>query len=111
MAPDTGSGRLDGNALGGLLSEVFVDDVTGATAGCMNCGWGGPFATTLVYLGAAPVVRCPKCNAVLMTIVESPSDIHINIRGMSSLRIPRQREFGSSVDNDDTTGTLKDSAE
>jgi len=43
---------LDGNAIGGLLQEVFETDMTGAEATCVTCGAAGPLAETVVYLRA-----------------------------------------------------------
>ena len=40
--------RLDGNAAAGILSEVFVPDLTTAQATCANCG-------TIRAMGALPV--------------------------------------------------------
>jgi hypothetical protein len=34
---------LDGNAIGGLLLEIFGSDMTSAEASCAACGAVGPF--------------------------------------------------------------------
>jgi hypothetical protein len=44
---------LDGNAIGGLLLEIFGSDMTSAEASCAACGAVGPVAET----GAAPPAR------------------------------------------------------
>jgi hypothetical protein len=61
---------LDGNAVAGVLGELFQRDLTVATGTCRGCGRRGPLAQTRVY-GHAPgaVVRCPGCEEVLLTIV------------------------------------------
>jgi ribosomal protein S27E len=61
---------LDGNAVAGVLGELFQRDLTMATGTCRGCGLSGPLAQTRVY-GQAPgaVVRCPGCGGVLLTIV------------------------------------------
>ena len=41
---------LDGNAIGGLLQQVFGTDMTDAEATCATCGAAGPVAETVVYL-------------------------------------------------------------
>jgi hypothetical protein len=41
---------LDGNAIGGLLHEVFGTDMTDAEATCATCGAAGPVAEAVVYL-------------------------------------------------------------
>ena len=35
------------------------------------------------------VVRCGKCDDVLMVVVEEPDSICLELRGMSWLRVPR----------------------
>ena len=61
---------LDGNALAGVLGELFQRDLTMAKGTCRECGLTGPLARARVY-GHAPgaVVRCPGCGEVLFTIV------------------------------------------
>ena len=57
---------LDGNAIGGLLHDIFGTDLTGAEATCATCGAVGPVAGTVVYLrGPGTVVRsgpAPPCS-------------------------------------------------
>ena len=50
---------LDGNALGGLLQELFSGDMTAAPHTCHSCGTERPVAAHRVYLGAGTVLRCP----------------------------------------------------
>lgn len=45
--------ELDGNAIGGLLQQVFGADVTAAEVTCATCGAAGPVAETVVYLRGA----------------------------------------------------------
>lgn len=40
---------LDGNAIGGLLLEIFGSDMTSAEASCAACGAVSPVAETTVY--------------------------------------------------------------
>jgi len=50
---------LDGNAIGGLLLEVFGTDLTAAQTICATCGNAAAVAETVVYLRApGTVVRC-----------------------------------------------------
>ncbi len=58
---------LDGNAIGGLLHEIFGTEMTTAAATCATCGTTGLVAEAVVYLRApGTVVRCRTCTAVLM---------------------------------------------
>ena len=60
---------LDGNAIGGLLLEIFAAEMTSAQATCAACGAVRPVADTMVYVGGpGTVVRCRRCASVLMVI-------------------------------------------
>jgi hypothetical protein len=62
---------LDGNAIAGLLQEVFAVEMTTAIGTCGGCGTAGPVGAAHVYLGAGIVLRCPHCNNVLAKIVKN----------------------------------------
>ena len=49
--------RLDGNAAGGILGEVFAFEITSAKAGCVHCGATGELGAQMAY--AAPRARAP----------------------------------------------------
>ena len=58
---------LDGNAIGGLLIEIFGTEMTTATGTCGSCGSVRQVAELVVYRpGLGTVVRCRTCGAVLM---------------------------------------------
>ena len=81
--------RLDGNAAGGALREVFASDVTAAVATCRECGAVGPVATLLDYGHAMGVIlRCPTCNAAVLRIVRTPGWLRVDASGMALLMIP-----------------------
>src|SRR5215475_5352325 len=50
---------LDGNAIAGLLQEVFAAEMTTATGTCDRCGAAGPVGAVHVYRGAGIVLRSP----------------------------------------------------
>jgi hypothetical protein len=61
---------VDGNAIGGLLLEVFGTEMTNAATVCGSCGAAGRMAELVVYLRApGTVVRCPTCDNLLMVFV------------------------------------------
>ena len=61
---------LDGNAIGGLLIDVFGAEMTTAYINCPSCRSGALLAETAVYLRApGTVVRCRSCSGVLMVLV------------------------------------------
>jgi len=78
---------LDGNAIGGLLIDVFDRDMTAATSTCGTCGASGPVAGLAVYGSAGPgtVVRCPNCDSVLMVFVIAHGLICVDLTGLASL--------------------------
>lgn len=79
-------GHVDGNAIAGVLSDVFAFDVTTARARCLGCGEVGEVGRTMVYGGdQGYVVRCSRCDDVLMVVVPKPSGMRLQMRGMSWL--------------------------
>jgi ribosomal protein S27E len=77
---------LDGNAIGGLLLEVFGTEMTAAVGVCGNCGATGPVAETVVYVRApGTVVRCRTCGAVLMVVVGRHGQNCVDLLGLAAL--------------------------
>jgi DNA-directed RNA polymerase subunit RPC12/RpoP len=75
---------LDGNAIGGLLQEVFGTEMTGAVMRCATCGATGPLAETVVYLRApGTVMRCRNCSSVLMVVVRQKGLNCVDLHGLS----------------------------
>ncbi|MGH3200274.1 MAG: DUF6510 family protein [Streptosporangiaceae bacterium] len=80
------SSALDGNAIGGLLIEVFGAEMTTAVAACASCGAVGQVAELAVYRpGLGTVVRCRACDAVLMTFVQIRGIYCVDLEGLASL--------------------------
>ena len=81
--------KLDGNALGGLLGEIFVGELTVARSTCASCGAVREIGALGVYVQApGAVVRCPGCDAVLLRIVRGEGRIWIELQGISCLELP-----------------------
>jgi hypothetical protein len=80
---------LDGNAVAGLLQEVFAVEMTTALGTCAGCGATEPIGAVHVYRGAGVVLRCPHCANVLATLVSGDSDIRIALRGIRTLRVEK----------------------
>jgi Family of unknown function (DUF6510) len=77
---------LDGNAIGGVLYEVFGTDMTDAEATCATCGAAGPVAETVVYLrGPGTVVRCRNCAGLLMVISQIRGMNCVDLGGLTAL--------------------------
>ncbi len=80
---------LDGNAIGGLLHDVFGAEMTTAMGTCGTCGATAPIAEAVVYLRApGTVVRCRTCTAVLMVVVQRGEQNCVSLAGLASL-VPR----------------------
>jgi Zn finger protein HypA/HybF involved in hydrogenase expression len=82
--------RLDGNAAGGILREVFAFEVTTAIGTCDGCGAADAVGAVHVYESAGTVLRCPHCDAVLMRIVDGGRRVWIDLRGLRSLEVRRE---------------------
>jgi Family of unknown function (DUF6510) len=79
---------LDGNAIAGLLFDVFGAEMTTALGVCASCGARGPIAESEVYLRApGAVVRCRVCRDVHMVFVTVRGTTCVDLRGLSSLDI------------------------
>ena len=78
---------LDGNALAGPLSRVFVPDVTAARVTCAACAGVRSFAVARLYRGAGDVLRCAQCDAVLLRLVTSPGRIYLELTGIRCLEL------------------------
>ena len=80
--------HLDGNALGGLLHELFERDMTDQPGRCGECGSVRAFGEVHVFRDApGDVMRCPTCGAVLMVIVQVRSGYRISFESLSWLEI------------------------
>ena len=80
--------RLDGNAVGGLLDEVFRFEMTMAETVCGACGARKPIAELMLYgheMGT--ILRCADCDNALMRITKITGDYRLDFSGMSSLKI------------------------
>ena len=77
---------VDGNAIGGLLIDVFGTEMTAADSTCGTCGASRPVAQLVVYQRApGTVVRCRTCGSVLMVFVKAHEEMRINLAGLASL--------------------------
>ena len=82
---------LDGNAVAGLLREVFALEMTVNPAKCAHCGAVGAIGALLAFTQAPGVVlRCPACEQVMVRIVETAEAIYLDARGAAYLRLERR---------------------
>jgi hypothetical protein len=77
---------LDGNAIAGLLFDVFGVEMTTAVGECASCGATGQVAELEVYLRApGTVVRCRNCRGLLMVLVTVRRVTCVDLRGLAAL--------------------------
>jgi hypothetical protein len=77
---------VDGNAIGGLLHEVFSTEMTAAASVCGTCGDTRPVAELVVHLHApGTVVRCRTCDSVLMVFVTVHDRTCVDLQGLAVL--------------------------
>jgi hypothetical protein len=80
--------RLDGNAAGGLLGELFAGDLTGARATCAGCGATDPLGAFAAYIhGMGVIVRCPACDTVLVRVAHTSHGYWLDMRGVRVLHL------------------------
>jgi uncharacterized protein DUF6510 len=80
------SAALDGNAIAGLLHDVFGAETTTAVGTCGHCGAHGPVAELEVYVRApGTVARCRTCRNVLMVFVTIRERTCVDLRGLAAL--------------------------
>ena len=78
---------LDGNAVAGVLQEVFAAEMTTAIGTCANCGAVEPIGALHVYRGAGIVLRCPHCNDVIGKIVQADTRVWISLSGARTMQV------------------------
>lgn len=82
---------LDGNAVAGLLYELFAVEMTASPAECTHCGYEGAVGTLLAFMHAPGVVlRCPACHQIVLRLVQTPDAVYLDARGAAYLRLVRR---------------------
>jgi hypothetical protein len=78
---------LDGNAVAGLLQEVFAVEMTTAFTTCKSCGATEAVGALRVFRGAGIVMRCPHCDNALATLVKEDTRVWVGFAGVRTLRV------------------------
>ncbi|HEY3112294.1 MAG TPA: DUF6510 family protein [Gemmatimonadaceae bacterium] len=80
--------RVDGNSAAGILSEIFIPDLTAGRAKCATCGATRTIGVLLVYAhGMGTVMRCPECDGVIMRIARTSTHVWLDATGAASIVI------------------------
>jgi hypothetical protein len=78
---------VDGNAVAGLLAEVFAGDATMVVGTCGGCGAVSVFAEAVVEMDDdAAIVRCRSCTHTLFTVLRDGDSVRLIIAGLRELR-------------------------
>jgi Family of unknown function (DUF6510) len=78
---------LDGNAVAGVLQEVFAVEMTTAITTCKSCGAAEAIGALHVFQGAGMVMRCPHCDNALATLVKEDTRVWIGFAGVRTLQV------------------------
>jgi Family of unknown function (DUF6510) len=90
MSMDGNQLKLDGNAMAGLLQELFVDDVTTARGACATCGSIADVGEQHLYMyprSPGAVLRCATCESVLIVVVHARERVRFGLQGLAWLEI------------------------
>jgi hypothetical protein len=80
--------RLDGNAVAGMLAELFGFDMTVARGGCAGCGASNQLGAMLVYAhGMGALCCCPSCGQYLARIARGEGRWWLDMRGLAWLQL------------------------
>ncbi|WP_205697951.1 DUF6510 family protein [Conexibacter sp. SYSU D00693] len=80
---------LDGNALGGVLSELLGGDMTSMLRRCDGCGEVAAIGAHRLYEGAGFVLRCPGCGDVALRVVVAGEHRVVHLEGSWVVEAPR----------------------
>ena len=82
---------LDGNAVAGLLQELFGTEMTTNRAKCVHCGKVSMLGAMLLFGGAmGNVLRCPWCEGVTLRILAKDDGFWLDMQGISYLRLKQK---------------------
>jgi hypothetical protein len=81
--------HVDGNAIGGLLIEVFGREMTDSRGACAACGTVSAVGEFIVYRsGPGDVVRCATCANVVVVAVPRDTGTRIYLAGLRWMAPP-----------------------
>lgn len=79
--------RVDGNAAGGMLLELFGRDMTTARAACAHCDREAELADAIAELDPTGVILlCRGCGRTLLTCLRDDGRITLAIGALARLR-------------------------
>lgn len=80
--------HVDGNAVGGVLMNVFGREMTAAIGTCAGCGAVNALGAAIAYTHApGDVLACPGCGAVLLVAVHLREGYRVTIESLRSFEL------------------------
>jgi hypothetical protein len=80
--------RLDGNAAGGILREIFPFEMTEVRVTCTGCGATDVVGALVVYMHEmGTVMRCPACDQVMIRVSRIPGRYMLDMQGVRVMQI------------------------
>ena len=80
--------HLDGNAVGGILGQIFAVEMTTTELICANCDAVGPIGAAVVYATAmGTIVRCPGCGEALIRFAHGPQRYRVDFSGTRLMQL------------------------
>lgn len=87
-----GGALIDGNAVAGMLRELFAFDVTAASFDCAGCGTVAALGAVPVFGGAmGAIFRCVRCDTAMLRLVRQPDGFTLDLRGARIFHAVRPR--------------------
>jgi hypothetical protein len=88
---ETLSLMLDGNALAGVLYELFDTEMTSTPVECASCGRVGELGSLWAFTESPGyVLGCPDCQKIVIRMTVTPEQFYLDARGAAYLRIPKR---------------------
>ncbi len=80
--------HLDGNAAGGVLSQIFALEMTTAEVSCATCDTVGPLGAALVYgMVMGTIIRCSGCGEALIRVAHGPQRYWVDFSGIRLMQL------------------------
>ncbi len=80
--------KLDGNAAGGILGEIFPFEMTSAQTACASCHAVWRIGQAMVYAHEmGTILRCATCDNPLIRVARAEGRYWLDLRGVEYLQI------------------------
>ena len=78
--------HLDGNAIAGVLFDVFGYEMTATLCTCAECGLRQAVGEIIVFLGGPGIIaRCAGCENPLIIVVERRGVACVDLMGIAAM--------------------------